>query len=177
MALATLISNRLYDGTYPVFADQEAEVDIGAEVDAVRPISLVGYADIIWTGSFILTTSESSVSGFYDRRTHKMTADIGWYEIRYLNVVMERRPIDGLRVGLPKVTGASKSASVSYPGDTWVAGNGSPTTLVNIGSDRPYRGDTLRWYIRPNVSGFLALSVVTNFVDNVGDTGRWIINP
>lgn len=177
MPLFTQIANRLYDGSYSVIGGIESEIDIGAEVNAIRPVGIRGYADIVWSASFLLTTSATSVDGRYDPSMNKATPDIGWYQICYSNVIMQTVPINEFRLGLPKVTGYTRGAATSYPGDTEVAGNGSPPTLVNIGSDRPIRGNVLKWYTVPDVSGTLVVSVVTNFLDNLSDTAQYIINP
>ena len=177
MPLTTQIANTLYDGSYLLTGGQEVSVNIGLEVDAVRAIANnTGYVNIAWSARFVLSPT-GLARGYYDSRLSKGLPCLGWYEIRYGLTVMNRCPIDALSLGTPKVTGVSDGATVNSPGDTYVVGNGATLVSVNIGSDRPYRGDTLAYYIEPGISGTLYLAVNTGFIDNLTDTNKYIIHP
>lgn len=177
MALLAQIANNLYDGSYTVVAGQEAEINVGAEIDAIRPIpNNTGYVNLAWSARFSLTPI-NQVRGYYDSRLSRGIACLGWYEIRYGLTTMERYAIDAFQTGTPKVTGVYDGATINSPGDTYVVGNGANLISVNIGSDRPYRGDTLRWFIEPGVTGTIFLAVNTGFVDNLSNTNKYIIHP
>lgn len=177
MPLLQQIANTLYDGSYTLSTDNESQINVGLEVDAVRAIpSTTGFVNIAWSARFVLTPT-AVVRGYYDTMLSKGIPALGWYEIRYGVTTMSRHPIDAFSVGTPKVTGVSDGATVNSPGDTYVVGNGANLVSVNIGSDRPYRGDVLRYYIEPGVTGTLYLAVNTGFVDNLTDTNKYIIHP
>lgn len=176
MPLTTQIANFLYDGAYTIAADSEAQVDVGVEVDAVRAIAVNGYVNLVWSARFVLGTLNPA-RAWYDSRSSRAVPALGWYEIRYGLTPLQKFPLDDLRVATPKVTGVYDGATLNAPGSTYVVGGGATIQAVNIASDRPYRGDTLRWYVEPGVSGTLFLAVTTGFIDNAGNTNRYIIHP
>lgn len=177
MPLSTQIANTLYDGSYAIIDGIELDTNIGAEVDSVRPIANnTGYVNIVWSARFVLSPT-GLARGYYDSKLSKGLPCLGWYEVRYGVTVMGRYPIDALSVGTPKITGVYDGATVNSPGDTYVVGNGATLVSVNIGSDRPYRGDTLVYYVEPGISGTLYVAVNTGFIDNLTDANKYIIHP
>lgn len=176
MPLLQQIANTLYDGSYTVVGGDIAQINIGDEVNAVRPISNIGYVSLVWSGSFVVTNTFDA-PGWWDGSLGKSLWALGWYEILYGVTVMSRHPIDDIAVGTPKVNGVSDGASTVRPGDTFVAGSGATISSVNIASDRPYRGDAIRYFIPRGCSAIFYLAVNTGFVDNAGNTNRYIIHP
>ena len=177
MPLLQQIANTLYDGSYTVVANEEVQINVGAEVDAIRSIAPnTGYVNLAWSARFSLTPI-NQVRGYYDSRLSRGIACLGWYEIRYGLTTMQRYAIDAYQTGTPKVTGVYDGATVNSPGDTYVVGNGATVVSVNIGSDRPYRGDTLRYFVEPGVTGTIFLAVNTGFIDNLTDANKYIIHP
>lgn len=176
MPLSQQIANLLYSGSYSLNIDNETELNVGIEVDAVRAIAANGYVNLSWSARFALSAA-TLVRGRYDSFMSKGLPALGWYEICYGLTVMSRYPIDDFIVGTPKVTGVYDGSTLNSPGSTYVAGNGATVSSVNIGSDRPYRGDVIRYYLAPGVTGTLFLAVNTGFVDNPTDSNKYIIHP
>ena len=176
MPLSVAVPNLLYDGAYTIVANNEAQIDVGVEIDAVRSIAVNGYVNLVWSARFVLNTLNPA-RAWYDSRSSRAVPALGWYEIRYGLCPIQKFALDDLIVGTPKVTGVYDGATLNAPGSTYVVGGGATIQAVNIASDRPYRGDTLRWYVEANVSGTLFLAVTTGFVDNGSNTNRYIIHP
>lgn len=181
MPLTQQIANTLYDGSFTIVGGDIGSVHVGQEVVAVRPLPTApirGYVNLIWSASFLITPgSLNPVPGYWNELEGAAEPSLGWYEIRYDATVMERYPIKTFSLGTPKVTGVWDGVTTNRPGDTYVVGNGATLVSVNIGSDRPFRGNLIRYYIRPGLNGTLYLAVNTGFTDNLSDTNKYIIHP
>ena len=176
MALTQQISGILYSGSYSLNIDNETELNVGIELDAVRAVATNGYVNFTWSARFALA-ADSLVRGHYDPFLSKGLPALGWYEIGYGLSVLSRHAIDDFITATPKVTGVYDGSTINSPGTTYVVGNGATISSVNIGSDRPYRGDVLRYYLTPGVTGTLFLAVNTGYVDNLTDSNKYIIHP
>ena len=142
---------------------------------AIPPLPGRGYINFTCTASFVF--AEEKYWSWYDEKSLCPNAVLGYYEIRYGLTKMHFGVLDRDRVGLPKFTGVADGFTTPNPGDTYVVGNGANVISVNIGSDRPFRGDTIYYRIRPGISGTLRVSVTTQLVNNSANTNRYIINP
>ena len=176
MALSVQIANTIYDGSYALPGGSIQQIDVGVEVNAVRPVTSNGYVNLVWSASFVIN-SPDRYTAYWDSRIRKGLLAVGWYEVLYGTTVMFRRAIDDFQVGTEKITGVYDGFTTNRPGDTYVKGNGATLVSVNIGSDRPYRGDVLRYYIKPGMSGTIYLAVNTGFIDNLTDANKYIIHP
>lgn len=177
MPLSQQLANLVYDGSYTAVSDSVQEINVGIEVNAVRPVIIqFGYVNFVWSASFVLNALNPQPA-YYDPEFRRARMSLGWYEIRYGLTPMSIHPIDGLAVGTPKVTGVYDGAVTVRPGNTFVVGNGATLNSINIASDRPYRGDTLRYYLKPGVTGTIYLAVTTGYVDNASGTQKYIIHP
>lgn len=177
MPLTQQIANTVYDGSYTVVGGSIGVINVGDEVDAVRPIvNNNGYVNLVWSGSFVIS-NPFNAPGWYDSKLLKGLFQLGWYEIMYGITPMSRHAIDSLSVGTPKINGVSDGATIIRPGDTFVVGNGATLVSVNIASDRPYRGDAIRYFLPRGVQATFYLAVNTGFVDNASGTNKYIIHP
>lgn len=176
MVWSAQINGTLYDGSFTLTG--EGTFNVAAEMSSLivfPPSPGRGYLNFVFGASFLMDTDD--VPGDYDPRTFCVTGRYGHYEIRYGSYTMSRFPLDMRRVASPKVTGLTDGTTVNVPGDTYVVGNGTNVVGINIGSDRPFRGDAIYYQIRPGVTCTLKIAVNCQLVDNTANTNKYIINP
>lgn len=147
--------------------------NVPLEVNKVRLIPPNrGYVDVVWSAGFRIQDPEQH-DYLWDERYQRPRGRFGSYQICVGDHVIIDEPIYTRSQGTPKITGAGNGVTVARPGDSYVVGNGSTIQVVNIGSDRPHRGDTLKYTLASGVSALITIAVVTFFNDNLTDTNQY----
>lgn len=176
MALETLFANFVYHGDYQV--EGEGKISVPAEIHAVRPIAVTtGYVSFVWSAKFFIQGLQNCQDGYYDENLHKPISNFGWYEVRQGDDPIMRFKLDAETLATPKVNGIAVGPNSLIACEIYTQGSGGTTVSVNNASDRPYRGDTLYYCLNPLVSASVCVAINTGFVDNAGNTNRYLIHP
>jgi len=176
MSWEVLIQGQLYKQTFT--AQGEGQVNLQEEISqylvTIPPLPGRGYSNFTCTGSFLALIDAST--GWYDEANLCVNEVYGYTEIRYGSYMMWFSPINRKRLGLPKFTGATDYFASPVPGNVTVVGNGATLVAVNVGSDRPYRGDTIYYNLIPGVTFNLTVALSVQSVINTSNTNKYWLN-
>ena len=173
MPLTAEIPGRLYSQSLTIQLD--GQYNLRAEIDAVRDIpASTGFCNFVCSAG-LAVQSLGSRNWEWSEELQYPVAQLGYIEVCVGDFQTWRSPINAQRLALPKFTGATDGATIARPGDPFIVGNGGTNVLVNVASDRPVRGDTIKYNLVDGVEALLLIGVVTDFVDNLANTNKYFI--